>query len=225
VALPVYLETLEKLTDEDAVVFSVSGNCAFRVFEISSGYGRTASVLAPDDNGKVIIEGFNNSTSNYMVLVVGLHDTGKQNYDVIVELADKEEDFSGTYVGLISPYDTEFFGMGLISELDVNDYVDTITISLIDESSRTYLINVHLVFGNHSFTGQISNRQFEDDEFTIDYVFDGNPNAIVSGFISLDFSGNGEHISGVITINAIDTSNGRSYTFTSSNKLTDMQKQ
>ena len=99
VALPVYLETLEKLTDEDAVAFGVGGNCDFRVFEISSDFGRAATVHAPNANGKVIIEGINNSTKNYMVLVVGLHDTGIQSCDVIVELV-LEDDVFGPFVGI-----------------------------------------------------------------------------------------------------------------------------
>ena len=87
VALPVYLETLEKLSDEDAVIFRASGDCDFRVFEISTDFGRAASVLTPNDSGAVVIEGLNNSTKNYMVLVVGLHDTGVRDCDVVVELA------------------------------------------------------------------------------------------------------------------------------------------
>jgi len=99
VVLPVYLETLEKINDEDAVVFKVSGDCAFRVFEISSDFGRATTVHAPNDAGEVVIGGFNKSTSNYMVLVVGLHDNGKQDCYVIAELSCEDDNSLGPFVG------------------------------------------------------------------------------------------------------------------------------
>ena len=100
VALPVYLETQEKMTDEDAVLFRVDGNCDFLVFEISTAYGRAATVHVPNTAGEVVIGGMNQSTSNYMVLVVGLHDSGKRDIDVVAELASgfpTIDELVGTY--------------------------------------------------------------------------------------------------------------------------------
>jgi len=114
VALPVYLETQEKMTDEDAVLFRVDGDCDFRVFEISTAYGRAATVHVPNTAGEVVIGGMNKSTSNYMVLVVGLHDNGKRDCDVVVELVS---DFP-TLDELVGIYED---GVMTITEFNVSD--------------------------------------------------------------------------------------------------------